>query len=458
MPKNLPLPSGGNPLFDPCDLDGLLKPPVKRARREQWSLSSLPGIKPEILEDHELMTRLRQDVHSHPEIGFEERRTSDLVAKLLRSWGIEVTVGTFGGPTGVVGVLRGRTPSERSIGLRADMDALPTVEASSTAASYKSTNGYHHGCGHDGHTTMLLGAAKYLAATRNFSGTVHFFFQPNEECTGKFSGPPIEFADGASGAELMVRQGLFDTFPCDQVYGIHNWPGLPAGTVGVKAGALMGSEDNFVITVVGRGGHGAMPHLCVDPLLVGCHIVTALQSIVSRATDPVEPLVVSVTQFHSGSAFNVTPQQAELRGTVRAFDAGTRAMALRRLREVAEATAHAHGARASVEIIAGFPPTINDAGKARIAAGVVAKVVGAANVVEPKPTVASEDFSYMLRERPGCYLWLGNRSERCAANLHECTYDFNDEVMPVGASIFATLVEDLQPAENGDSISTVPTD
>jgi amidohydrolase len=209
----------------------------------------------------------------------------------------------------------------------------------------------------------------------------------------------------------------------------------------------MGSEDNFVITLSGKGGHGAMPHLCVDPLLVGCHVVTALQSIVSRVADPVDPLVVSVTQFNAGSAFNVTPSTAELRGTIRAFDPETRAMAKQRLQAIAETTAQAHGAVAAVQILEAFPPTVNDAAKAQLAAQVATKIVGAANVVEPKPTVASEDFSYMLRARPGCYIWLGNRSAECASNLHECTYDFNDDVLPIGASIFAALVEELQPVE-----------
>ena len=367
-----------------------------------------------------------------------------MVAKLLASWGIEVAVGTCGGPTAVVGTLKGKTPSERSIGLRADLDALPMREDSSQP--YRSSNeGAHHGCGHDGHTSMLLGAAKYLAATRDFSGTVHFFFQPNEEATGEFQGERVEHALGQSGGELMVRQGVFKLFPCDQVYGMHNWPALEAGTVGVKAGALMGSEDNFIVTVTGQGGHGAMPHLCVDPLLIGCHVVSALQSIVSRVADPVDPLVVSVTQFNAGSAFNVTPKTAELRGTIRAFDPATRAMAKDRLASIAKTTAEAHGATAEVQLFEAFPPTINHPEKAALAAQVAAKVVGAANVVEPKPTVASEDFSYMLSERPGCYLWLGNKSAVCTSNLHECTYDFNDDILPIGASLFAELVETLQP-------------
>ena len=410
-------------LFEPCDLDELLRhpspPAAKRAKKAGLPFAGMPGVKEEILADHEMMMRWRHDLHSNPELGFEEYRTSDMVAKLLTAWGIEVTKGELGGPTGVVGVLRGRMSSQQSIGLRADMDALPMQEESSE--TYKSTNaGGHHGCGH---TTMLLGAAKYLAATRNFAGTVHFLFQPNEEATGEFQGRKVEHELGGSGGELMVRQGLFERFPIDQIYGFHNWPGLEAGTVGVKAGALMGSEDNFVVTVRGKGGHGAMPNLCVDPVLTGCYVVTALQSIVSRVNDPVDPLVVSVTQFNAGSAYTVTPQHATLRGTIRAFAPGTRLMAKERLRSIAEATADAHGCCAEVELFEAFPPTINDPLKAKGAADIAAAVVGAANVVEPEPTVASEDFSYMLRERPGCYMWLGNRSIRCKANLHECDYD-----------------------------------
>ena len=262
-------------LFAPYDLDGLLAPPAKKARRTT-PFASLPGVKPEILADYDLMRRWRHDIHMNPELGFEEHRTSDLVAKLLAKWGIEVSKGKFGGPTGVIGTLRGATASERCIGLRADLDGLPMQEVSDS--EYKSANvGAHHGCGHDGHTSMLLGAAKYLAETRRFSGTVHFFFQPNEEATGEFQGPRVEHALGQSGGELMVRQGVFDEFPVDQVYGMHNWPALEAGTVGVRAGALMGSEDNFIVTVKGQGGHGAMPHLCVDPLLIGVGIKDRIQ-------------------------------------------------------------------------------------------------------------------------------------------------------------------------------------
>jgi amidohydrolase len=230
-----------------------------------------------------------------------------------------------------------------------------------------------------------------------------------------------------------------------QVYGIHNWPALTAGQVGVKAGPLMGSEDNFIIKVHGKGGHGAMPNLCIDPLLVGAHIVTALQSIVSRRADPVDALVCSVTQFNAGSAFNVTPAEAELRGTLRAFDPETRKLAQTQLVAIAQKTAATFGATAEVDLQTAFPPTINDSAKARLAAQVAAEVVGEANVVEPKPTVASEDFAYMLQAKPGCYLWLGNSGPGCTSNLHECTYDFNDDIMPIGASLFAALVERLQP-------------
>jgi amidohydrolase len=425
----------------PFDLEEMLAPPPPSKRAKRWAHASLPGVNPAILADHELMMRWRQDLHANPELGFEEHRTSSAVASLLENRGVEVHRGVCGGPTSVVGTLRGKYASEQSIGLRADMDALPMQDETSNA--HRSTReNKHHGCGHDGHTAMLLGAAKHLAATREFSGVVHFFFQPNEEAVVNTT----LHAEGASGGELMVRQGLFDRFPCDQVYGMHNWPALAAGTVGVKAGPLMGSEDNFIITVRGKGGHGAMPHLCVDPLLAGCHIVTALQSIVSRTADPVDALVVSVTQFEAGSAFNVTPSEAVLKGTLRAFDTPTREMAQKRLAEIAQSTAGALGATAEVEIQRAFPPTINDPAKAKVAEVIAARIVGPDNVLTPKATVASEDFAYMLQARPGCYLWLGQSCDRCPAMLHQGAYDFNDDVLPIGASIFVALVEQLQPA------------
>lgn len=440
------MPSAAAGFYEVCDLDGSPAPPAaKRARRAKWAHASLPGILPAILGDHELMTRWRRDIHANPELGFEESRTADMVAKLLRRWGVDVSVGAVGGPTAVIGTLRGSTASSNCIGLRADLDALPTQEVSDETESSREhtskNNGVHHGCGHDGHTAMLLGAAKYLAATREFSGTVHFIFQPNEEAVVNTT----KYKEGASGGELMVAQGLFDKFHCDQVYGMHNWPALEAGKVGVRPGAIMGSEDNFIIIVKGKSGHGAMPHLCVDPLLVGCRIVSALQSIVSREADPVDAIVVSVTQFNAGSAFNVTPERAELRGTLRTFCPDVRALARRRIREIAQGVATAFGATIDFELIAGYPPTLNDPTKAKLAAEVASRIVGEENVIEPKPSVASEDFAFLLGARPGCYLWLGNRSQRCTANLHECHYDFNDDVLPIGASIFASLVERLQP-------------
>ena len=273
-------------LFANKQLDEIVEPASKR-RRARALLDQLPGLKPEILADHGLLRGWRQDIHAHPELGFEEHRTAALVAKLLRSWGIEVSHGEYCGKTGVVGRIEGAAPSAASVGLRADMDALPMQERGELP--YRSANANAmHACGHDGHTAMLLGAAKYLAATRRFSGTVVFIFQPNEEGVVNDDMYP----QGASGGALMVNQGLFTAFPCDEIYGIHNWPELPAGQVGVKAGPLMGSEDNFILTVRGKGGHGAMPHLCVDPLLAASHVVAALQSCVSRTAEPVDAVVV----------------------------------------------------------------------------------------------------------------------------------------------------------------------
>ena len=373
------------------------------------------------------MTDWRRDIHAHPELAFEEVRTSDLVAAKLAEWGIEVHRGI--GKTGLVGVLKGRDDgvSGRAIGLRADMDALPMEEENDVP--YKSTNpGVFHGCGHDGHTTMLLGAAKYLAETRNFSGTVNFIFQPAEE--------------GAGGGRLMVEEGLFDRFPCDEVYGMHNWPEMPAGQVAVVPGPIMAAADQFDIKITAKGGHAAMPHLCNDPVVIAAQMVTAFQSLVSRQTDPLDAAVISVTQLHVGSAHNVIAEEAMLAGTVRTFKPATQDMIEAGMERIARGLCDAFGAAVAFDYRRGYPATVNHPAQASFAAQVAAAVVGEGNVVEDRdPVMGAEDFSYMLLERPGAYLWLGQAGGPSACMVHNPRYDFNDEVLPVGASVFATMVE-----------------
>ena len=375
------------------------------------------------------MTEWRRDLHAHPELGFEEFRTSQIVAEKLESWGIEVTRGVAG--TGVIGTLRGQGDSDKALGFRADMDCLPMQEENDIP--HKSQHpGRMHACGHDGHTTMLLGAAKYLAETRNFSGTVHFIFQPAEE--------------GLGGGKRMVEEGLFDRFPCDQVFGLHNWPLLPAGKVAARSGPIMAAADRFEITLKGKGGHGALPHLSVDPVFVGAQIVTALQGLVSRFTDPLDSAVVSVTKFIAGTAFNIIPETATLGGTVRTLREATRERLERQIADVAEGIAASFGAEAAVEYRRGYPVTVNHAEESKLAAEIAAKVVGAENVVaDAPPTMGAEDFSFMLNERPGCYIWLGQGGGPSKSMVHNPTYDFNDEVLPIGASWFAGLAETLLP-------------
>ena len=372
----------------------------------------------------EEMTSWRRDIHAHPELGFEELRTSGLVASRLRSFGLEVHEGV--GRTGVVGVLRAGK-SGRSVGLRADMDALPIQEQN--AFDYKSRNGGRmHACGHDGHTTMLLGAAKYLAATRNFEGTVNFIFQPAEE--------------GLGGAKAMVDHGLFTRFPCEAVFGMHNRPGMPLGRFAVKAGPMMAGGAFFDIDIEGRGSHGARPESGVDSVLVAAHVTAALQSIVARNVRPVDTAVVSVTQIHAGHAYNVIPQTARLSGTARAFSTEVMDLIGRSVARVAEGVAAGFGARARTDFRAIFPPTINNADEADYAAGVCNELVGAENVNRsPGLIMASEDFAFMLNAVPGCYINIGNGDGEGACEVHNPSYDFNDRALPYGASFFARLVE-----------------
>ena len=382
-----------------------------------------------IAADADEMTAWRQDIHAHPELGFQEHRTSDLVASKLESWGIAVTRGIAG--TGLVGTLR-VGESARAIGIRADMDALPMPEGNDFG--HRSNHpGVMHACGHDGHTTMLLGAAKYLAETRNFDGTVHFIFQPAEE--------------GGGGGRVMVEEGLFDRFPCDMVFGAHNDTFLPVGTMTAVAGAVCAAADLFSIRITGLGGHAARPHKTIDPVVVGSHIVLALQSLVARRTDPLDSAVLSITQFHAGSAFNVIPPDALLTGTVRTLLAHVQDDMERLMAQVVEATAAAHGAHAVLEYIRGYPQVINAEAATERAALAGAKLLGADHVIRQRvPGMGGEDFSFMANVVPGCFVRIGQANgARGSTPVHHPGYDFNDEILPIGASLWATLVEQELP-------------
>ncbi len=369
------------------------------------------------------MSQWRRDLHAHPETAFEEIRTSDIVATRLAEFGIDVHRGLA--ETGVVGTLS--NGAGRSIGLRADMDALDVPEANDFA--HKSTiDGKMHACGHDGHTTMLLGAARYLAETRNFKGTVQFIFQPAEENEG--------------GGRVMVEQGLFDKFPVDAVYGMHNWPGQEAGIFAVTAGPLMAAFDIFELTLTGRGAHAAMPHTGIDPIPVAAEIVGALQTIVSRQTDPLDSAVVTVTQFHGGDAWNVIPDRVVLRGTARAFRPEIQDAIEPSIRRIAEGICQAHECQVEFWYERRYPPTINEPRATEAARRAAQDVTGADRVIaDPTPTMGAEDFAFMLQARPGCYVWLGNGPGRDGCMLHNPNYDFNDEILAVGASYWARLVE-----------------
>ena len=377
------------------------------------------------------MTAWRRDIHAHPELGFEEKRTSDIVAAKLAEFGIAVHRGLGG--TGVVGTLTGLgTGSGRTIGLRADMDALPMPEANDF--DYASRHaGKMHACGHDGHTAMLLGAARYLAETRNFDGTVHFIFQPAEE--------------GLGGAKRMIDDGLFRQFDCEQVYGLHNWPELPAGRIAVHPGPVMAAANQFEILVTGHGAHAAMPHRGIDPVLVSAHIITAAQSLVSRGTNPAESAVVSITVVEAGTAANVIPDSARMRGTMRTFSEENHRRIQEQFGRLVSSIAEGLGAKAELRFRPGYPATVNSEPEARIAAAAAAKVVGEENVVwAPDPTMAAEDFGYMLKERPGAYIWLGHGGHLgSSCRLHNPHYDFNDAILTTGASYWASLVETILP-------------
>jgi amidohydrolase len=371
----------------------------------------------------------RRDFHAHPELLFDVHRTAGIVADKLKQFGCDEVV-TGIGRTGVVGVIRGRgADSGRVIGLRADMDALPIEEA--TGAAYRSTvPGKMHACGHDGHTAMLLGAAKYLSETRNFDGTAVMIFQPAEE-------------GGGGGAE-MVKDGVMDRFGVQEVYGLHNMPGIPVGAFAIRPGAMMAAADRFVMTIEGKGGHAARPHHCIDPVVVASHVITALQTIPSRNVDPLHSAVVSVCTIRAGEAFNVIPQTATLLGTVRTLTGEVRDLCETRVRAIAENVCAAFGATATIEYSRGYPVTFNDPDRTAFMTRVAQEVAGEAAVdTTIPPLMGSEDFSFMLEERPGAYIFMGNGD---TAGVHHPAYDFNDEAAPYGVSLWAKIIESGMPA------------
>jgi hippurate hydrolase len=381
---------------------------------------------------HDEFTTIRRDLHAHPELGFEEHRTARVVQEKLAALGIEHYSGI--GKTGVVAVIPGaQNSSGRAVGLRADMDALPMQEENEFA--HKSRyEGRMHGCGHDGHTTMLLAAARYLSETRRFDGTAYCIFQPGEE--------------GYAGAKAMINDGLFDRFPASEVYALHNWPGLPPGRIGITPGPAMAAADRIEITIDGKGGHGAHPHAAIDPVLVAGHIITAAQSIVSRNVSPIDTAVVSLCAMHAGhpGAMSVIPSHAKLVGTVRTFRRSTQDMIERRLTELVHSIAAAFGARATLHYERVYPATINHDREAMFAADVAESLVGRDNVVRNlDPSMGSEDFSFMLEAKPGAFARLGQGGAEGGCFLHNSTYDFNDAVLPLGAGYLAALAEAAMP-------------
>ena len=377
------------------------------------------------------LTAIRRDIHAHPELCFEEIRTADLVAQKLTEWGMEVHRGL--GKTGVVGVLKSGT-SDRAIGLRADMDALPMQEFNQFDHASQHA-GKMHACGHDGHVAMLLAAAQYLSKHRDFDGTVYFIFQPAEE--------------GGGGAREMIRDGLFDKFPMQAVYGMHNWPGLQEGQFALSAGPVMASSNEFKITIHGKGCHAALPHNGIDPVLIACQMVQAFQTIISRNKKPVDAGVISVTMINAGEATNVVPDHCELQGTVRTFSVEVLDMMEQRMRDIAAHTCAAFGATCSFEFERNYPPTINHPAESEFAREVMADIVGADHVRVQEPTMGAEDFSYMLLDKPGAYCFIGNGEGvhreighgEGPCTLHNPNYDFNDRIIPLGATYWVKLVE-----------------
>lgn len=385
-----------------------------------------------ILADADAIQILRRDIHAHPELGFQEQRTSDLIANTLTGWGIPVHRGLGG--TGVVGIVRNGS-ANRAVGLRADIDALPMTEQN-TFAHASVHLGKMHACGHDGHAAMLLAAAKYLSARRDFDGTVYLIFQPAEENGG--------------GAREMIKDGLFDRFPMEAIFGVHNWPGLEVGQFAIKSGPAFAGSNEFKITIHGKGGHAAMPHNGIDPLPVACQMMQAFQTIISRNKRPIDAGVISVTMIHGGEATNVTPDSCKLQGTVRTFTLDVLDMIETRMRRVAEATCQAFEATCEFSFTRKYPPTINHPKETAFARDLLNGLVGAQNVKEFEPTMGAEDFSFFLQERPGCYFVIGNGDgeHRVGGHgagpcmLHNPSYDFNDELLPLGGTMWVRLAED----------------
>ncbi len=387
-----------------------------------------------IAEFHAEMTAWRQDFHQHPEIAFEEVRTSGIVAEKLRAFGCDEVV-TGIARTGVVGVIRGADggASGRAIGLRADMDALPIVEQTGLPHASR-TQGKMHACGHDGHTAMLLGAAKYLAETRNFTGTVYVIFQPAEENLG--------------GGQVMVQEGLFARFPMERVFGLHNWPGIPAGSFVWREGPIMAAVANLEVTITGKGAHGAMPHLGNDPVVIAAQIVTALQGIVARAVEPVEAGVITIGHIQGGDTWNVIPESVLLRGTARWFRPEVGDLLERKFLEISTGIAAAFGASAEARFLRAYPATINETESTQLTLPAARAVVGEARVQPmPKPTMGGEDFAFMLEAKAGSYIMLGAGRGEADPQVHHPKYDFNDAILPVGASYWATLAEQLLPRQ-----------
>ncbi len=385
---------------------------------------------PEVAASAAALTAVRRDIHAHPELAFKELRTAALVAERLEALGIETHRGI--GKTGVVGVIQGTAGnSTRGIGLRADMDALP-IEELNTFAHRSQHPGCMHACGHDGHTTMLLGAAEYLARHRNFNGRVVLIFQPAEE--------------GLGGAAAMIADGVLERFPIDAVFGMHNWPGMPVGRFGVTPGPVMASTDRFDIHIGGRGAHAAMPHQGIDPVVAAAQLILALQTVVSRSSDPLDPVVLSVTQMHAGEAYNAIPKQARLSGTVRALTPAVRSAVWAAIQRVCDGVALSCGVSIEIKIMEGYPPTVNTQAEAELCRAVASSLVGEDGVDWAlRPSMGAEDFAHFLEQRPGCYVWLGNdgavRGESGGCMLHNAQYDFNDDAIALGVSYWVRLAE-----------------